>query len=75
MEKFLLKTDLRLADKLLYHLGCKKDHVDSGSQGREAIRLEPMPRWGMHDMFKVLKGKRLQPRILYPAISSLRTEE
>ena len=34
---------------------------------------EPLQaRWEWHDIFKVLKGKNLQPRMLYPARLSFR---
>ena len=32
-------------------------------------------RWEWHDIFKVLKGKNLQPRLLYPARISLKLME
>ena len=42
VEQFSLKTNWRVAERLLYNQGCKKDYGELIRKGREEIRSEPV---------------------------------
>lgn len=62
VEQFSLKINWRLAERLFYNQGCKKNmHKESTRKGGEVIRLGPAPVGGDTEEERGIMGSEIPP--------------